>query len=165
MGIDCRIILPGNVRIRDVSDVMGAAAGLRPEQYQIDGKGIFMRVPGVVVSGYGTQGLETCARITFLDHEVMYHFEYRGGCRLLIPRSTPFWLAIGYRLVEFFGGELIAMDCDDKVVFSRPARDDSWNHAEDGEPWARLQKRKLEVRPLDAEELDTAKSLAAYPNH
>ena len=174
MGVDCKIILPANVRLKDVADVIGVAAGFKPEKSPLGSShpdSWAVRVPGVRVSSFNCQGLESCAKIELVgetmdgvkDHYVMYHFEYDDGQRLLAPRSTAFWLGIGHRLVDFFGGSIDYQDCDDSYKdYSVPGKSDELNQPEGGDEWDSLQERMFAVKPLTKEELKRFNKLTAY---
>lgn len=185
MGVDTKILLPAAARIQDVADVMGALAGFPMEKRYF----AHIRENGRDSAGwsaghpYGSSyvrltpihNMVQCAYIHLdsselgrvmvdgeREHQCMYHFE--AGCngeRLLMPRSTDFWIAIGKGLVEFFGGTVDYNDCDDSDVdFARPAQKDI--HAEDGAEWYSMQARKLVVKPLTQVDLDAARKVASY---
>jgi hypothetical protein len=151
MGVDCNIWLPSRVRIRDVADVIGILAGLKPEKHLLQAGGEdglwAVRVPGVTYEGITT--MPECARITIdvqgEKHWTLYHFEPSNGERLLMPSSTPFWLAIGSGLVKFFGGRLQYQDCDDKIDEEYSVDYDT--NPEDGEPWQAFQARMFNLQP------------------
>ena len=80
-----------------------------------------------------------------------------------MPRSTPWWLAAGKALVDFFGGELDYNDCDSSDSdYAVPAKGDSMNRPSDGKPWHRLQDRILALQPLSADDILSARQDAAY---
>lgn len=157
MGVDCRIQLPHTARLRDVAQVIGILAGhkVTTEEYPT--------VVGIRFSTYNE--MPECCRILF-EHEgeprqVLYHFEFNSGNRGMLPRSTPFNIALGRALVDFFGGTLDYQDCDDVSEDYRvPARTDI--NAEDGEPWEQLQRRKFALQPLTAEDIAACAEFAAY---
>lgn len=164
MGIDCRIYLPDNVRIKDVADVLGRAAGCPLSTG-------YARVAGVAV--LSIPDVPSAAEIQVAPaggcvdgepvHRVTYHFETDGRGRLLTPPSTPFWVAVARRLVGFFGGVVDYDDSDDcDVDFARPHRANRFNCPTDGEDWDSLQGRIAAVPPLSAGELAAAADLAAY---
>ena len=165
MGVDCRVTLPDRVRVQDVADVIAACAGNRPERCSFgQGRGWYADVPGVKVSGCdGTPGM---ASIIFPDVNgesriVYYHFEWSSGGRGMLPPSTPFWVAIAKRLVDFFGGSVDYGDADDSEQdYTRPWREDC--RAEDGAEWEAFQERKMRVTPLTLGEFEEARRVAAY---
>lgn len=168
MGVDTRITLPENVRVSDVTRVIGIAAGLKPRRYYFsNGDGWCVDVPGSKVS---TTGVPEMVRIELFgdlidgkkQHEVFYHYECEQGGRLLNPRSTAFWIAVGKRLVDFFGGELIYNDCDNKVDYSVLAKPRIDNSPSDGHLWYNFQERLEKVVPITKEELKYFDSVAAY---
>lgn len=159
MGVDTRIYLPGVVSIEDASNVVGIAAGLHAFRLDLDHHGTWgVRVIGVTVTGIPY--LPRCAEIHLVGpmvdgstkHFVLWHWEGGHGTdRLLMPRSTPFWQAIGRTLVEFFGGTLDLCDCDDKsddLVIPNQYPD---GLPSDGEPWQAFQEKIFNVRPIPKE--------------
>lgn len=182
MGVSCVLTLPAAARIEDVADVMAALAGFPMQKlyFHNDPKGGWSAGhkyphPYLTVKPCGdTFCLPACANITITApegeeladgeraHFVMYHFE--GGAkgeRLMLPPSTPFWIAVMRGVIDFFGGTLAYDDCDDKISYRKSARKDI--HASDGEQWYQLQKRKLAVNPITQAQYDFAFPLAAYP--
>jgi len=166
MGVDCRIWLPGRVRILDVADVIGILAGMKPEKRPFstseDG-GWSTHVPNVRTEGIPE--MPHCALIYF-EHNgetrtVLYHFEPGAGERLLMPSSTALWLAIGSGLIHFFGGRLDYNDCDSEDA-NETATVNYDIAPSDGEPWYEFQQRKLDLKALTKEDIDKYKPNAAY---
>lgn len=185
MGVDCRITFPNNVRLRDVANAIGILAGLNPVQKHISGAldSFFVDVPGVTTKSYNSLGLECCAQIdltapegeTLVDgkdtHYTMYHFEYESPTADpdikmyssgISPRSTPFWIAIGKRLVETFGGSILCNDCGDNEKPDRVVGAHWLNGATNGEKWNQNQRRIFELSPVSKAEMDEARKVAAY---
>lgn len=169
MGVNCNISLPANVRVDDVASVMGAAAGCEVRKMLLNGTDSW----AVRVLGVDVRGSDTCpgmAVITIhnptLDseskHWCYYHFEHRGGRRLLSPKSTAFWIAVGRRLVEFFGGRIDYRNCADVGFLEIPDKPDGLNHAEDGAEWDALQMRIAAVKPITKAEWRSLDAVAAY---
>lgn len=176
MGVDCKVYLPDNVKIDNVVEVMGIAAGLPCKRFyhksyngkdtgywgaHVEGASakpcqFIVTLADIELKGKMVDGLE--------EHTVNYHFERdRTSGRLLMPRSTAFWLAIAHRLVDFFGGHIDYQDCDDSYNdYEVPAKSDELNSPDDGELWQNLQERIESVKPITQEELQHYNSLAAY---
>jgi hypothetical protein len=171
MGVDCKTYLPPNVRIRDVANILGIAAGLKPHMYQSEqfSDSSWAEVNGVSVSG---SGIVTLANIDLRGdmvdgmkhHFVSYHFEAsHSGDRLLMPRSTAFWIACMKRLVDFYGGRIDFNDCDDTDVdYEVPPKSNEENCPEDGDEWDDFQKRVLAVEPVTKAEMEYLDGVAAY---
>lgn len=168
MGIDCKIRLPEDVRVRDVADVVALLAG-RPFRWVEQAGGRWIEVDAVEVRSLGDVLVE-CAEILIAEGpgvvreklRVLYHFEPSEGGRLLMPRATAAWVAVGRRLVEFFGGSVDYNDCDgiQEDYRARPPRDD--NKPENGVEWNTFQAAKAAVVPLTEAEVAAAVPLAAY---
>jgi hypothetical protein len=173
--------MPNNVRIRDVANAIGILAGLKPVETPING-GFFFDVPGVEVKACG-DFLADCAHINLkapageklIDgsaaHSTMYHFEFdvpapdpdiHEQSRGMIPPSTPFWCAVGLRLVKLFGGSFCATDTGyhEETQWSSAAH---WlNGASNGAAWGQQQRRIFELGPVTKAEIEAARGMAAY---
>lgn len=172
MGVDMRVKLPGNVQVNKVAKVMGAYAGCTPVKrfFPNDSKGGWCaEVRDVKVT---TTTVPEMAQITIdcpmidgqVSHFCFYHFEPECGVgRLMLPRSTAFWIALMTKVVDFFGGELDYQDCDDvDVNYSVPAKTLEENSPSDGEAWYDFQNRILAIKPLTKDEWQAADQHAAY---
>lgn len=166
MGINCRIMLPDRIRVNDVAEVMGALTRLpvMKQFFQGQDRDWSVRVEGIKVQ---PSSISECCEIQWITpdnerHFVLYHFEPSEVVgRLMMPRSTAFWVAVGKRLVDFFGGELDYNDCDRKSVdYRRKRRTDCMPN--DGKAWDRFQERKLKITPITDEEYADAAKHAAY---
>lgn len=173
MGVDVKINLPDNVRVKDVAYIIGIAAGcpIQWEKTEHDPDHSWLRVRGVEVKGTSSVEMaEISIRSTghlLVDgedmHYLFYHFESSRGGRSLGPRSTAFWLAVAHRLVDFFGGSIDYQDCDDvEVDYSRPKKPRRLNSPEDGDDYWNFYKRLSEVKPITEEEMQHFDKLAAY---
>jgi hypothetical protein len=163
MGANCQITLPHAVKARDVADVIVACSGVRPEKQYLGARdGWAAYCPGVTVTASPHD--PTLANICWRDpageeQRVLYFFEWSAAGRGLMPPSTAFWVAVGWRLVEFFGGSVVYNDAEGLTPdFVRPAREDG--RVEDGPEWKAFQERKLAVPPLTVEELGEAEACA-----
>lgn len=166
MSVDCRIYLPGNVRVRDVAKVIGRLMGCEAKKEPL-GSSYHPDAWSVNVSGVSVKAgcVEGMADIFIKSKQAkagesqlswFYHFEADTfpGMRVMLPGSRPLSKAIGKRLVEFFGGKVDYSDCDEKDIdYQRPAKKDSENCPNDGKPWQRLQQRIFDVKPLTEEEI------------
>lgn len=164
MGVDCRIMLPGNVRIRDVMTVMAGAAGFEVKRRDFgNNPGWSAKAEGVEAkTPSGSDGSYTY--ITFDNRHVYFTFEpdNRIG-RLLYPRSTPFWAMMGYRLVDFFGGTLDINDCDAiDVDYKKRAGSNERNCPTDGDAWYAFQNRLLKVKPITLKEMEAIAPKTGY---
>jgi len=178
MSVDTRIRLSPDVHIDDVAEVIGILAGLKPEKVPFkDGTGFYARVPGVecqntCVVGMAHIVLTAPKGKTLIDgepyHFCSYHFEPSNSGRksdhfkLLFPRSTPFWIAMGRRLADFFGGTIDYSDCDSKSIDYRRGYPKLRNSPEDGRPYFQFQEKILAVKPLTRADLQAARKWACY---
>jgi hypothetical protein len=157
------------VRVKDVATVLGAAAGLPVVKRQFTGgrDGWAAEVEGVTVETTSVPHMlhldfKAPQGQTLVDgmawHYCSFHYEYeRSDGRLLMPRSNAFWVAIGKRLVDFFGGTVDYNDCDDvEVDYQRPKKSRKLNAPTSGAEWTAFQERLLAVKPLSAKELENA---------
>ena len=169
MGVDCQIYLPPQTRVSDVAEVVGTLLG-HPTEFKDRGRYSSCEVEGVEVKN---ASVATLAEILFEDKKgvvyktLNYHFEAgevpgaeSGGWRCLLPRSTPLWCAVAKRLVDFFGGKALFQDVSEEI--GRAALPRFHAYPEDGEPWTRFERDKSLVKPLIIEEIEDARSVAAY---
>ena len=172
MGVDTKIILPHDVRVRDVAQVVGILSGIKPEwEFSSDKTAKWVKVKGVIIEGIPIMP-ECCRIFTIGDTirqkndsiHVLYHFESGDEIdgRLLMPRSTPFWIAVGLRLIQFFGGSIDFNDCDsidiDKT-FKKPRKK---NNPSTGKEWDDFQEEKFGLEPLTQKEIDGCKEFTSY---
>lgn len=166
MGVDCKIYLPDNVRIRDVAHVIAISAGLKP-RWGGSGKAKWVEVPVEVRNTSYPSMAEIAIYGDLVDgekrHFVYYHFECSKDGRQLMPRSTAFWIAIAHKLVDFFGGTIDYNDCDDvDIDYSKDANSRLVNAPEGNKEWDAFQERLFNVKPITKEELEHYDIFAAY---
>jgi hypothetical protein len=120
MGVDCKIFLPPQVAVDYVACAIAIAGGAKWENRVIGGGQPFevVEVPSLSVKA---GSVITLVDVSFRDdtrdvpHRIFYHFEFgTRGERGLMPRSHPYWLAVGKKVVDAFGGRLDYADCDDQ---------------------------------------------------
>lgn len=164
MGVNTKISLPPNVRLRDVAMVIAALDGVELKKRTLDAqKGSYAaRSEKVWMETVAT--IPECAYIYWINannvqRRVMYHFEWESkpGWHGLLPNQSDWWIAAGKRLVNFFGGEVDFNDCDDECCdYQQPIEPDNLNHPTDDKPWHDLQDRLLRIQPLTEEEVHNA---------
>ncbi len=168
MGVNSIILLPPDVHLDDATQVIGILAGL-PAEKQTLGDSYCCRVPGAVAACSCMPEMATITLTGNLvdgdsEHYTTWHWESERarGERLLMPRASAFWIAIGRRLVDFFGGSICYNDCGDlnpNYVSATPRR---LNNPSDGLPWRNFQDEKLRLKPITKAELEEADELASY---
>ena len=158
MGVSSEIQLPDRVRIRDVARLIGIYHGLEKVKSG-SGSHWSCEVPGVSVEAI--PDIPEMARIRWSDSFVHYHFEHHLPGRVLSPPSTPLWVAIGIRLVEFYGGSVIYQDCADESGYRKPWRDDCQGEM-DEEEYQVFESRIYQETLVSDSELAKARKLAAY---
>lgn len=169
MGVDTRLSLPGNVRVKDVASVLGILFGLPSKLEPLSGgDAVWCRVQGANVSGFET--IPEMARIDLKQENgdyvagFCYHFENPGGRRVMSGRATPKVIAAFKRVADFFGGRVDFADYDEEDAdHSAPDRSDDENTPEDGAAWDMLQRRMAEVKPLTLGEIKACVRVSAYP--
>jgi hypothetical protein len=97
-------------------------------------------------------------------HHLSYHFETDcGKGRLLNVRSRAIWLAVGNRLIDFFGGSIDYQDCDEiDVDVKKPWKGVALNCPSDGKEWYAFQQRILDIKPITVKEWRGYDAAAAY---
>ena len=172
MGVDLNIFLPSTARHDHVATVLGLALGRRLVRTSIGPCGAD-RHEATVTDAEGVEIKTTCVpgMIEFRipmplllpnDGLIMprYHFESKGGERYLVMSSSPIRLAAARKVVQFFGGRLVANDCDDKVTLKCPRRPGL--DASDGKPWQRLQDAMAKVTPVTEKDIAWGRKFAGY---
>lgn len=179
MGVNCNIYLPLDVDESNLGDAVGIFAGLpkalvkherhtscdvngvqvKPTQFASMGQIVLSAPPGKrLVDGE-------------MAHEVLFHWGSRFKRKLWIslnPKSTPFWISVGKRLVDWFGGFLVYSDCGDESGDNLYAgkrshqTDEDFMVPHDGEPWDLYQKEASELPSVTKAELKAAWKKAAY---
>jgi hypothetical protein len=165
MGVDTRISLPGNVRVRDVANVIAILLGAKVTLEPLQGSdATAARLEGVAVKIRQYDNMPEMVRIE-VPHQKSafnYHFEH-GGRRMVSGRSTAETIAVGRGLIQFFGGAVDINDCDDEIEdYTEADNEDEINCPEDGALWQRLQNRIAALKPLGAWDLAECVSLSAY---
>jgi len=160
MGIDTHIYLPNDVRLHDVAQIMGLLAGCKRsnEKYRIVEGVTYRMVPSIpempIIHLENENGLIDGAKV----HEAYYHFEMDdANYRLIGVRPTRFWIAIGYKLIEFFGGHIDINDCDNKECNKRFKNPRKHNNPDDGKPYEDFEKAMRDIEPLTDKDLANIK--------
>lgn len=171
MGVNSHIYLEKDVRVRDVADVMGILAGLKPCKTTFTtGDGWYTQVKGVKVET--TTFPEMCTILldgNMVDGEVFHYVNYFfeslfGNYRLLYPKATPFWIAIGVGLCKFFGGKIDYADCDEGNINARWKKPRKSNCPEKDKAWYVFQEEKFNVKPITEKDMIKANKWAGYKN-
>ena len=176
MGVDTLINTNTRARVKDVADVIGILAGLKPvkEPFCQENKGWSTKVDGVSVNNVVSPCIPECCEIyveafegTLIDgetsHRVLWHWETEDPMsHLIMPRSTPFWIAVGVRLCKFFGGTIQYNDCDCTGVDLSFEGSVELEGSGDGKRWYALQQAKLDLPPLTMDNIEAARTFAAY---
>jgi hypothetical protein len=176
MGVDVRIMVNARARIRDVADVIGILAGKQPYKRDFDGfDGWSTEVDDVEYKP--SKHMAECAEIMIRssqeqplvdghkNHWVLWHWEpsEKYHCHVMQPPSTPFWIAVGKGLVDFFGGKLDYNDCDSKDIdYEARGRVRLGEYSEDGIGWEKLQNAKLNLKPITMADMKKMDKHAAY---
>lgn len=173
MGVDCNIVLPHNVQVQYVAKVIAKLAGAPSRMVPLGSShpnSKYVKIDGLKVEGVVEVPELNRISVSLPDGtlSVQYHQEVSArwaGCKLMLPRSTAFWLAMGRRLIEFFGGGLVYSDHDfDGKTFNEtvPPKSNDENGPEDGDPWQSLQDRVHAIQPLTRAEIRAMRRYAAY---
>jgi len=159
MGVDCRITLPGDTRVRDVASVIGILAG-HPKHWYVtqDKKASWIEVDRVEIANRPT--MDSYCEIHLLDddgkiyHHTLFFFEWeyplfgRYETKGLSPNANPFWQNIGMGLIKFFGGSLDLNDCDDVRVDRWRKKPRKRNNPSTNAEWDAFQKQLDLLEPI-----------------
>lgn len=136
MGVDTRIILKNHASVEKVYDVLAVVLGAEktyksysnPEDYDITkpserGNGWCIKVlhnendkaEYKDFTYFDVQVTDICGNQfnTLYFYDIDDSPDIQNGERMLSPRCSGAWLAIGKKLVDFFGGEMVIADCND----------------------------------------------------
>jgi len=168
MGANAIIYLPHNARVTDVANVIGLLSGL-PLTRRSDNGWTYVTVPGVDVNATTILGLaEIIIKGNLIDgqtmHHVFFHYEdttHAEYSKILMPSSTPYWLAVGKGLIEFFGGKLVFNDClsEEGIVSPKPR---PHYDQENNDQYEAFKKELFGVRALTTFDLLQMRQYAAY---
>lgn len=172
MGVNTLIYIPNDVWLIDLSEVIGILLGIKPEKSQLTKDAWSVKVKGVSVSG--SANVAECAWIKIKQSKklitgneaisLFYHYECSNdpNYRLIMPRSRPAWIALGLRLIQFFGGLIDFDDSDDIEIDRGYFKPRGRNNPEDGKEWQDYQEAIFNIKPLTKKEIEDAKQYAAY---
>lgn len=160
MSISATIYLPESAKIRDIADVIGISCGLKISTALLPGEGVFLE--GLRFSSF----IDIEPSIVFIDlhgelldgqswRRFVYNFEARGPrgySRAVSISSTPIDLALGVRVINIFGGELVCRnDEEGRTLVPVPGSINS-----------DLENVKRKLLPLTEAEIDAMTENAAY---
>ena len=165
MGVNTRITLEPRAGYENVATVVAILLGCKPTLETLGGDyGLVCHVVGLEIKPSGSLGLIDI-QITppyGENRSLFYHFEFgREGKRGLLPRSSAINIALGVRLVEFFGGGVDFHDSDD-VDCDFNSEGLSFCNAEDGAEWGTLQQALFDLRPITMSEALQYEKFASY---
>lgn len=167
MGVDCKIYLPPQVALDYVACAVALAGGARSEIAAFGGDRPFeaIYVASLTVK---PSTIATLANVVFHDevrnvsHKLVYHFEFGvAGERGFMPRSHPYWLAVGRKVVDAFGGRIDYDDSDDKYAdYETPLR---WPENWSGNAgFATLQEILRSIEPVTEDDIQAMRMYAYY---
>jgi hypothetical protein len=178
MGVDCKISLPQEVRVGNVASVIGILLGNKVTlNHHIGHSHPYVSAEVEDVSVTPASGIPSCVYIKIENtdqgnRQFLYHMEWTRGTskdqehnvghgRGIMIGSTAENIAMGIRLVKFFGGEIDFNDCDEiNCNIKRPKRKDIT--ACNGKSWDNFQKRIAKVKPLTLEDIWDCEKFASY---
>ena len=174
MGVNSHIYLDPTARLSDVTLVIGILAGLKAEKRFYDGKYATTGPYGARVEGVKAEACSfpELAAITIENgiggtgRHCYWHWESEPNiaipnAHMLSPKANPFWIAVGKRLVDFFGGIMVYSDCDGNIDHAANRPRDT-NFVQTGKAWADFQDEMLALQPVTLEEYHEANKLSAY---
>lgn len=176
MGYDTVIYLPPHVDDDDVCEMMAICAGAKAYRRDFGGnhKGWSAVVEGVSYQAEGLGRFPNMVLTKFKDaqgqeRQVNYFCRHGAtGGPMLRPRSTPFWLAVGRRLIGVFGGQLRHDDGSDEIneevdPSKAELSAEDYDESNGNEGFYRRQEALMRALPLSPKELIAASQVAAYP--
>ena len=164
MGVDVKVTLPPDTRLQDVADAIARLAGYPCTRHSIGENGQWaLHQKEVTAKG---SIIPQMAYINWAwagePRSWAYHFEGKGGTRLLISRSRAVNIAVAKRLVDIFGGAADYNDSDGVDVDYHAPKPRPANDPEDGVAWQQLQQDLLDISPLTKQEVAQYQTVASY---
>jgi hypothetical protein len=94
------------------------------------------------------------------QHSVSFHFEYNSkGEKGISPESTPFWIALSKKLVDFYGGKIDYKDTDlSDLDYEVKSQRRYVTH----ETWQKNENAKFAIKPLTIMDLKEVENDAAF---
>jgi len=181
VGVDCKTYIPQDVGVHNTQKIVGILAGLVPEMRNYERGGPDSAFTAACVEGAWFNGWKHCPagdivieaplHGTLVDgakgHQVSFHpgTEFEGKFwSLLMAPSTPFWCALGKRLISFVGGLVVFRDNDDDPPLRRKRTcpvEKRGHFPASWKPYAKLQRALFDLQPVSAAELNEAEKVAA----
>lgn len=165
MGVRTHIFLPSDVRCLDVAKAVALLAGPSPSatDYGFAVRGLEIAslgdMPGPTVRIFLT-GL-------MVDGEAEHQFylscessELPGHDRQISIASNAFWVAMGRKLIRFFGGALVYADCESREPGEYKIRTWPYSREVDDSGCLELSSRIFKLKPLTDRELKPAADYA-----
>ena len=161
MGTDCQVLLPTDVRARDVATAIAILLGADKTKQPLGKGGSWVCQTDASVEA--NTAVPTCADLVVPGDRYLYHFEVQGGQRLIMRRSRAKAIALFYALAKFFGGAVDFNDCDDQYDrFYERSLQRPVNDPEDGVLWTQLQEDLFNLEPLTEKDIAQYEDYAAY---
>ena len=172
MGVNTCIYLSPASQLYDVASAIGILVGLPVEKNLLFGNSNcwYAYVRGVTTKPTSVPEMAQIdirgkSSVVRLPISVYFHFETEiiDGGRLLSLQSQPIWLAVGCRLVDFFGGYVDYNDSDDKDVdYCMPIKCLHEIAPNDNHLWSKFQERLADIKPLTEAEIESYRKYAVY---
>ena len=165
MGVSTNICLPSDVRIRDVRTAVGILAGAEKVKRPLGGTHRDSWSAETKDRDFVKFDVDannpSCVQIILKGEQIdgerhMGHYRFepeQTGTRQLSTGCSPFWQAIGVRLVQLFGGSIDLNDCDGidcDYVCERPR---ATNSPHNGKAWQDLEQALYDLKPITKKDL------------
>lgn len=188
MGVDAKIILKNHASVNKVFDVMARVLGAEIELNYRAKDNIDLSQPSSSENSWTPKVIHnpkdsiefkdfTFFEINLKDicgneYNSLFFYDLddsedcKNGERLLAPKSSACWLAVGEKLVEFFGGKLVFADCEDSndpeniYVVDEGLYSSSINHSDDR--WYSYNNALKNIQPITAEDVLRFKDVCCY---
>ncbi len=165
MAVNTHIFLPSDVRCLEVAKAIAILAGLPPRatDYGLKVEGLELAPGGAgpavefIIKGPMVDGTT--------EHRFCLYYEssdHPGHDRTIRTISTAFWVAIGRRLIELFGGALLYSDCGKTQPEESKLRLWAYPREADEAGCLELASRIFRLKPLTIEEIDSAAEFSFY---
>jgi len=157
MGVDCKVYLPMDVRVKDVCTVMGVALGGKIEKINLPSGSFYVKVYNYT---FNTMSWEPsmCSITVEIEDEAIkeytkenlvcpYYFFEGNGYREMIFGSRWISIELAKTLVRFFGGYADFNNCDDIVAdIFIPQKDTKYLRHDSNEEYNKFQNDLADVK-------------------
>ena len=175
MGVDCHVYLLPDTDASDVGKVLSLLLGARPVKTEYQGaywynvEPNFEEIPDRTDIGFGRIKINTeLAKKHYVQPYIFLgstHQNKKGVYTYMSFGSTPIKIKLANALAHWFGGFVVANDCNDEITYTSKRHcpvDRRGLIPEDGVAWDNYQDSLLEIVPITIKSINKGVKFAGY---